>query len=378
MANDNKRILLCACGLTPQIVTETLYALCVKEGGFIPDEVHLITTRTGQMLAEERLLHPEDGRFHRFCAEYGLSGRIRLDSGTIHTIADSSGPLEDIRNAAENLAASASILRLVRDLIAESSVLHASLAGGRKTMGFYLGAAMQLFGRECDELSHVLVSAPFESHPEFFYPPKTPRSFQFQDRMRGTWATISSDEAHIELAHLPYVRLGCLLPGDLDTDLPLEGMMELAQRHVDQDQLELWIDLSQNTLTIGGETAKLSPMEMQVYHWLITQRHECAKTACGDCMDCYTASSVLTNADRIDFTENAYGDGSGKYAMAREMEFKDSEMSNWFNQKRSSINRTLKKLRHGHLVEIKSDRAYGNTRYGLPLPPGRIKYAVGE
>jgi len=43
-----RRILLMVTGRTPQVVTETLYALSVKrDPPFIPTEVHLVTTAEG-------------------------------------------------------------------------------------------------------------------------------------------------------------------------------------------------------------------------------------------------------------------------------------------------------------------------------------------
>lgn len=59
------RILLCVTGLSPQIVTETLYALAVARATpFIPTEIHLLTTTDGARLARAALLHPDGGHFH--------------------------------------------------------------------------------------------------------------------------------------------------------------------------------------------------------------------------------------------------------------------------------------------------------------------------
>ncbi len=42
-----RRILLAVTGLTPQVVTETLYALaCRPQTPWVPDEIHLVTTAT--------------------------------------------------------------------------------------------------------------------------------------------------------------------------------------------------------------------------------------------------------------------------------------------------------------------------------------------
>jgi CRISPR-associated protein (TIGR02584 family) len=69
-------------------------------------------------------------------------------------------PLEDIVTEADNVAVADFITEKVRAVTADPEAsLHVSIAGGRKTMGFYLGYALSLFGRPQDRLSHVLVSA---------------------------------------------------------------------------------------------------------------------------------------------------------------------------------------------------------------------------
>lgn len=77
----------------------------------------------------------------------------------------------------------------------------ADCRGAAKPRGFYLGYAFSLFARPQDELSHVLVSSPFESHPEFFFPPPPP----------GGWPRdgqhIDTADATITLARIPVVRL---------------------------------------------------------------------------------------------------------------------------------------------------------------------------
>ncbi len=46
------KILLAVSGMSPQIITETLYALH-QEQAWLPDEVHLITTLQGKLKAEQ-------------------------------------------------------------------------------------------------------------------------------------------------------------------------------------------------------------------------------------------------------------------------------------------------------------------------------------
>lgn len=65
-----KKILLAACGKTPQIITETLYALWDK--GQFPDCIRILTTKAGKEAIYASLLHPEHGIFYKFCVEYGI------------------------------------------------------------------------------------------------------------------------------------------------------------------------------------------------------------------------------------------------------------------------------------------------------------------
>ncbi|PJA57556.1 MAG: TIGR02584 family CRISPR-associated protein, partial [Rhodocyclales bacterium CG_4_9_14_3_um_filter_68_10] len=52
-----RRILLAATGLSPQVVTETLYALTQRRApAFVPTEIHLVTTAEGAERARLTLL----------------------------------------------------------------------------------------------------------------------------------------------------------------------------------------------------------------------------------------------------------------------------------------------------------------------------------
>ena len=73
-----KKILLVASGMSPQVLTETLYALLHEEPPFVPDEVHMVTTSIGKNGAISQLLAEGDGQFYRFCRDYNFpqGGRI--------------------------------------------------------------------------------------------------------------------------------------------------------------------------------------------------------------------------------------------------------------------------------------------------------------
>lgn len=267
MPAPTRRILLAVTGLSPQILTETLYALGVAPGAgqaaFIPTEIHLITTAQGAEIARTGLLHPDGGAFHALLADYPQLGRPAFDASRIHVIHDAAGnALDDIRTPEENAHAADSITALMSILTRDdAAALHVSIAGGRKTMGFYLGYAFSLFARPQDELSHVLVSSPFESHPEFFYPPAQPRRLATRDGRH-----IDTRDARVTLARIPVVRLRhgqpqALLAGQAsfgDTVAAIER--SLAPPH-------LAIDLPRQQVHCAGHSVRLPPALLAWLAW---------------------------------------------------------------------------------------------------------------
>ena len=208
---STRRILLAVTGLSPQIMTETLFTLaCRNDSPWVPHEIHLITTKTGKEHAKLNLLG-KDGWFPRMCKDYFLP-EIQFSAENIHVLADGAGNLlDDIRTPEQNTLAADFITDMVRKLTAdEHNVLHVSIAGGRKTMGYYLGYALSLFGRPQDRLSHVLVSEPYEGNRDFYYP--TPYEYPIHTRRGERELTVDARNAKIDLADIPFVRLRDGLP----------------------------------------------------------------------------------------------------------------------------------------------------------------------
>lgn len=265
--SNKKKVLLCVAGMTPQIITETLYALH-KRGERI-DEIRVITTLSGKKELVETLLSKDGklGKLDEFCQDFGIDrNSIKFDETTIILLRRPDGTnLDDIRTEEENEIAGNEICRVVRELCKdENVVIHASVAGGRKTMGVYLAAAMSLFGRAEDKISHVLVSEPFESHREFFYKPPKPKELELKDKRR-----VSTEQAEIFLAEIPFVRLrGTRLNlfGDEQTsykDVVTKTQSDLA---LVESGTKLKLNLKKKTVAIAGREAKLSPREFFVYY----------------------------------------------------------------------------------------------------------------
>jgi CRISPR-associated protein (TIGR02584 family) len=260
-----RRILLCVAGLSPQIVTETLYALTVTgEPRFVPTEVHLLTTAEGAERARLTLLSEEPGWFHRLRRDYGLP-EMRFTLDTLHVLRAADGrPLNDIREVADNEAIADAITAKVRALTADpDSAVHASIAGGRKTMGFYLGYALSLFGRPQDRLSHVLVSSPFESNANFFYPTPIPKVIFANGPDQRP---LDASAATVMLADIPFVRLR----DGLQEALLREGasfgdVVRQAQRNLAAPSLTL--DAATCRVRCGETVLRLTPISFAWLAW---------------------------------------------------------------------------------------------------------------
>ncbi len=255
-----RRILLAVTGLSPQVVTETLYALTQKQTPpFVPTEIHVITTRQGAEHARLNLLSDEPGWFHRLRQEYALPA-IPFDDAMLHIVTDTAGaPLDDIRTPADNERVADHIAQVVRDLTADpDTALHVSLAGGRKTMGYYLGYALSLYGRPQDRLSHVLVSAPFESHPGFYYPSREQRVIQTREAKPRP---LDCRDAVVELAEIPFVRLRHELDERLrEGTVTFSASVAAAQRAL--GPAELVLDLDRRRIRATGQVLALPPAEL--------------------------------------------------------------------------------------------------------------------
>lgn len=149
---EKKRILIAVCGLTPQIITETLYALVHRTPSWIPDEIHIITTTQGKKKIQDTLLDTQTGYFNAFCEQYidGCFKRPLFTLDSIHSITmPNSDEIFDFQSEAENEIAVDTVTDYIRKKTSDPhTIIHLSLAGGRKTLGFYAGVMHYQFSED--------------------------------------------------------------------------------------------------------------------------------------------------------------------------------------------------------------------------------------
>jgi CRISPR-associated protein (TIGR02584 family) len=297
-----RNVFLFVSGRTPQIITETLFFFLTRHRPVIrPHEIHVLTTTEGQALIYDQLLSPRTGRFYQFCREYGLDPQaIRFSVETIEVLrAKNNALLADIRTDADNRAAADQIIAKVRALTTEPQTrLLASMAGGRKTMGLYLGFALQFYGRPQDKLTHVLVSPPeLENNPEFFYPSTKQVSFSTPQ------GPVPSRVVSVTVAAVPLILLGHKLPVLRDrANLSYAALVTQSQHEVNllAALLPLTIDRLGRQLCVGTARIPLSGLEFALYSLVAYKRQRAScKSDCPGCEECTVKAADFLDPETI-------------------------------------------------------------------------------
>lgn len=206
-------VLFSILGISPAVLTETVWALIHETPPVIPDHIVVLTTRPGREQLG-RVLFEENG-WNEFLQELrnkgvDISSRLRFGLASDHIRlfpkGDGTGDLDDIVTPEDSQAAADFIMRCLREFSEDpGTCIIASIAGGRKTMGALLTSCMVLLGRNQDRLCHVLVSAPYDSRdlsPLFLFP--NPRTLH---QLQGRSEIFPSSAAHLELTDIPFVRV---------------------------------------------------------------------------------------------------------------------------------------------------------------------------
>jgi len=371
-----REMLVAVVGLTPQVITEALYALTQVRKPPVPlDEIAVITTRPGRDLIEATLLKPRVGRFHTFCRDYGIPpGSLRFDASSILVVPGPDGrPLEDIRTAEESTALADFILSFVRDLTRDPGVrLYGSIAGGRKTMGVDLALAFQLYGRPRDILFHVLVwPSELEGEESFFYPPPGMKTIRVKGR------TIRVQDIRVDLAEIPILFLREKLPVLKEgkaiayTELIRRSQEELALL---QAPPALVVEPAGRKLRIGEKVVLLSPLEMALYLLLARRRRSCRRSPCPGCPACFLPAEAVRDERFVaELEERLQEVGGGREGGLPGWQ-KATDREDRFYQVKSRVNAKLQKVLEGaswqgfyRITTRPGERRRGETWYGLPL-----------
>lgn len=264
-----RRVLVTISGLTPQVITETIYALCKLDIPFIPTELHIITTTTGAERVNHQLI--DRGWYQALAEELDIS-LPPLESKNIHVIDHATGEYSDVLSVKSTTDTSDDITRVIQEISKdEVCAIHASITGGRKTMGFYLGHAMSLFGRKQDRLSHVVASSQFEHHSDFFFPTSQSNVIYSNTHTKDA---LDTKDAEVSLIDIPFVRLRHGLPLELLSEeyVSYSMLVDAAQENFTIPKVTIVKD--SHKVVIDGEVIRMSSQYFAWYYWMAKERKE--------------------------------------------------------------------------------------------------------
>lgn len=221
MDNTKKNILFAITGMSPAVLTETIWALATaQDNPIIIDELFIFTTGTGKTVLKKALLS-KVGRTNKTrwdLFKENLSKKIKSDlsrkmylteevisQGVI--LDDNKNAIEDIKTNSDNLAVADFFMEKIFPKTSDAdNRVFASIAGGRKTMGAMLHSVMSLLARNDDKILHILVSSPWDKISDFLYPTCSGEFFDPDTKKK-----INSNTAKLTLLEMPFVSMGKIL-----------------------------------------------------------------------------------------------------------------------------------------------------------------------
>ncbi len=258
-----KNILICVSGLTPQIITETLYCLSIQKNTII-DELYVVTTTRGRAVIQgldkeynkERKYPPLKNEMERMCTKYKKIKLPKFNKDQLIVSSELSIELPDIRSDNDNKLFPNTLCDLINVLSKEkNNVLHCSISGGRKSMSVDMAFALSLFGRENDQLWHVLT----HENREFkhFFPEN------------------KKQEKDLELANLPYVKLRSIISRELGNErfkkLKYSDLVNFTQNELMRKTADkLFISSRRREIWYGeNDRVKIEPKQIELYRYFL-------------------------------------------------------------------------------------------------------------
>jgi CRISPR-associated protein Csx14 len=375
-----KRVLLAVSGLSPQVITETIYAL--HQQGRTPDAVRILTTREGKSVIHANLLSPADGHYYRLLNDYGISAEsIDFSARHLYSPTDEFGTeYDDIAGEEENERFLALCMEHAFEATRDPDTeVYFSIAGGRKTMGACLAIAAQCYARPQDRIFHVLVTPEFESSRDFYYPPPASIPLVLMDHKTRTPYTKETRYAHVTLIPLPFFSIRDRLTDNhlKQAETPASLMLSLVR----EKKGELIIDLKNRKISWKGRELDMMPARMAIYAFFafLKKEAECHGHACHGCESCtLPINSILDKDSNIaelyrkhlaPYRDHDGMSDSGIQGLTAEN----------FNSYRNKINRDMERAfgsseaRH---LQISSHGKRPGVRYGISLESERIRIVI--
>ena len=355
-----KNILICVSGLTPQIVTETLFCLAVKEKTPI-HEIYVLTTKRGRDVILGKDKHPATPKtplkkeIENLCAKYKIN-RPAFAENDKHIIVakEESIELSDIRTDKDNILFPNKVSEFIRLKSADpNSTLYCSITGGRKSMSVHIANSLSIFAREQDKLLHVLTKE--------------------ENEFKGFYPTNKQEEKDLQLSEIPFVRLRSLLAVDIKQEKLLKLSFDEIVKHT-QNQLKVLapsnkmiIDIERRELRFGNDKISLEPMEFLFYYFFVDSKLK-------------GSANISVHQIRSDETKNQFKKYFSEYfpyqAISEKRWYNKGFTEEDFRVKRSKVNSKIKEMiddedvMNQFIIEV--NRKWGDSTYYIKADKERF------
>mgnify|MGYP003730569943 CR=1 FL=1 len=257
--NAGGAVLVAVTGMSPAVLTETMWALAHERPPVRPRKVVAFCTLRSREQVRRELLHSGVWESLRQALKAGPDELEFGDTGDhLRVFTHRTRELDDIRTPQESAAVADFLLEHLRQFTENPEVrIVASIAGGRKTMGALLYGCMTLIGRDTDRITHVLVDEALEQRrdPKFYFPQNV-------------------SEVHaLQLADIPFVPLR---NGFAELGRMPGGFLSLVRhysRHLQSHEarpVQIRLDDARQCVAVDGKAVTLRPRAYLTLKFAIT------------------------------------------------------------------------------------------------------------
>jgi len=275
----SKVTLVAVIGMSPAVLTETIWALAHKEENpEIVDEIIIFTTTKGKELLDEmnkaKVFDSLYADLSKLSAKekYSIKGKIKIE-----ILKSAQGnPLDDIRSAEDNQAICETMLGTLRAHIKENpkKKIVASVAGGRRSMSVIMYSVLSIVGRSIDSICHILTNPDIQLR-DFYYP---------GCKIKSGAVAKKAKNIKLELAEIPFVPLRFLMSPTQEKMGYIDLINSLSSKLLIEN-MKVELNCKAHTLTVKCESRKYEcrlNVKYLIILYVYLYRLKTGKTTCGN------------------------------------------------------------------------------------------------
>lgn len=272
-----KTVMVAMTGMSPAVITETIWALYKEKPDWVPDKVLVYTTQKGQKVFNEMVRSSQSGAKSIWEQLTAKIGKPDMKIKTVLFLDDKDIALEDIATSDQQLLVADQLLDAIRNLknpCADPCRIVASIAGGRKSMSALMYAAMTYGADEEDIITHVLADENASNCRSFFFPEQKEQKLKNGKNQQD----FTAKKVHLELAEIPFAPLRSLVGSAVEdangSFATLVGRARKRLRYINVEDTRIRLSQSECVATINSKPISLPEEQYALLAILVVFRLE--------------------------------------------------------------------------------------------------------